>query len=373
MEPERPIEKLLRSYAKQRREKAGAAPELHPAARRLLQSEVARRTAARSTPGFLLRLLAWRRARLAYALCVVAVLFAAILVSPVLNRTGTETRFASPEAESSALVSRRQESPGLAPASVPPSAGAPAAVPARSLSPMPAQPALKSPTELEPAFASAVTGRATSSPAAANAPSSAVLETMAVAKTVAQVFKSEQSLPTGSVSGRLDRAKGASAPHDANSGVLTSFRLEQTGNEIRILDSDGSVYTGQGRYVAAAGARQTVAAHVAGSQVQTNVSANQELDKLGTRIPQPVYSFRVTGTNRTLNQLVIFTGRLAPITNAEWSDRTTTTNSTITGEATVRPPSLGQAELPLADSRISGTALLNNHREIRIDAIPAKP
>src|ERR1035438_7688123 len=41
-EPERPIEKLLRAAAKQRRDKAGAPLELHPATRRLLQGEVAR-------------------------------------------------------------------------------------------------------------------------------------------------------------------------------------------------------------------------------------------------------------------------------------------------------------------------------------------
>ena len=42
-EPERPIETLLRSAAKQRRDEAGAPFELHPADRRLLQGEVARK------------------------------------------------------------------------------------------------------------------------------------------------------------------------------------------------------------------------------------------------------------------------------------------------------------------------------------------
>lgn len=43
MEPERKIEKLLRAYAKKRRADAGDPLELHPATRRLLQGEVARR------------------------------------------------------------------------------------------------------------------------------------------------------------------------------------------------------------------------------------------------------------------------------------------------------------------------------------------
>jgi hypothetical protein len=45
MEPERKIEKLLRAYAKKRRAGAGDPLKLHPAARRLLQGEVARRAA----------------------------------------------------------------------------------------------------------------------------------------------------------------------------------------------------------------------------------------------------------------------------------------------------------------------------------------
>src|SRR5215469_12139742 len=42
MEPERKIEKWLKAYAKKRRAQAGEPFNLHPATRRLLQSEVAR-------------------------------------------------------------------------------------------------------------------------------------------------------------------------------------------------------------------------------------------------------------------------------------------------------------------------------------------
>jgi len=44
-EPERPIETLLHAAAKKRRDEAGAPFELHPADRRVLQGEVARRFA----------------------------------------------------------------------------------------------------------------------------------------------------------------------------------------------------------------------------------------------------------------------------------------------------------------------------------------
>src|SRR5262250_532014 len=45
MEPERPIEKLLRDYAKKRRDEAGDSLEMHPATRRMLQGEVTRELA----------------------------------------------------------------------------------------------------------------------------------------------------------------------------------------------------------------------------------------------------------------------------------------------------------------------------------------
>ena len=50
-EPERPIEKLLRAAAQKRRDEVGAPFELHPATRRLLQGEVARRFAKPQSEG----------------------------------------------------------------------------------------------------------------------------------------------------------------------------------------------------------------------------------------------------------------------------------------------------------------------------------
>src|SRR5271165_5370498 len=49
-EPERPVEKLLRASAKERRDKAGGSWEIHPATRRLLQQEVARRFGPTAQP-----------------------------------------------------------------------------------------------------------------------------------------------------------------------------------------------------------------------------------------------------------------------------------------------------------------------------------
>ena len=65
MNDDRPIEKLLRRYAKTRRDEAGAPLELHPATRRLLQGEVSRQFPKTGTEGknSLVELFArhWRR------------------------------------------------------------------------------------------------------------------------------------------------------------------------------------------------------------------------------------------------------------------------------------------------------------------------
>ena len=51
MEPDRPIEKLLRDWAKKRREETPADFDLHPADRRLLQNQIAEQFGQQHAPG----------------------------------------------------------------------------------------------------------------------------------------------------------------------------------------------------------------------------------------------------------------------------------------------------------------------------------
>src|SRR5882724_7488746 len=86
MEPERRIEKLLRAFAKKRREEAGDPAALRPAARQRLQQEISRRSAAKSGGGFLANLFSPFRPRLAFALCSLAILvIGGWLLLPVLT------------------------------------------------------------------------------------------------------------------------------------------------------------------------------------------------------------------------------------------------------------------------------------------------
>lgn len=88
MEPERKIEKMLRAYAKKRRADAGDSLKLHPATRRLLQDEIARKKAKRDEEEDSLSL--WELFRRQWAFLVgfaVIVFFGATLFLPTLSST----------------------------------------------------------------------------------------------------------------------------------------------------------------------------------------------------------------------------------------------------------------------------------------------
>src|SRR5688572_22742108 len=99
MNDERPIEKLLRRYAKKRRDESGAPPELHPATRRMLQGEVARQF-PKPHPAESAGFWAILRARWVYAAaCMVVVGVATVLLLPSLREEQSSSTLASQEAE----------------------------------------------------------------------------------------------------------------------------------------------------------------------------------------------------------------------------------------------------------------------------------
>jgi hypothetical protein len=114
-------------------------------------------------------------------------------------------------------------------------------------------------------------------------------------------------------------ARGQSSGAGAN--VLAEFDLEQTGNRVRVVDADGSVYDGLIL-------EDAVTANFGQSPVapsRRGVTQNAELQKAATRQVVPpeaaaaepaMWNFRANGTNRTLQQAVTINGVLyAGVTN----------------------------------------------------------
>jgi hypothetical protein len=149
--------------------------------------------------------------------------------------------------------------------------------------------------------------------------------------------------------------------------LLASFKMEQNGQEIRVVDADGSVYTGSWQVApeqnlapaaGRAGGLHFSGATPAASSVRPAPAAENNF--------QPVqnYFFSVSGTNRNLNQRITFSGNLIPLANVFTSNNASAVGGLNAATLNVAPP-------VLLNSRIAGRAIIGN-REIEVNANPAR-
>jgi hypothetical protein len=160
--------------------------------------------------------------------------------------------------------------------------------------------------------------------------------------------------------------------------VLASFEVEQAGPELRIVDGDGSVYSGYvqladaaRRRLAASGEASAVtrAPHAMGGVLEEKSAASREADQPAP----PAYFFRVAGTNRSLHKKVVFTGNLMAATNSASFQPYTNILSLGGGLARQRAGSAQPNLLPLLNSRISGKVVVGNGKAVEINALPTSP
>jgi hypothetical protein len=159
--------------------------------------------------------------------------------------------------------------------------------------------------------------------------------------------------------------------------VLASFQVEQAGSELRIVDGDGSVYRGYvqvadtARRQRSAKAEAPAASRASGALngvLEESVAARLDLDQRALQ----TYSFRVAGTNRSLNQAVVFTGNLMAATNS-LSFQTSTNALSFGSRGAGRTGSSQPDLLPLLKSRISGKVVVGNGQAVEINALPTNP
>jgi hypothetical protein len=467
MNDERPIEKLLRRYAKKRREDAAAPVELHPATRRMLQGEVARRFSKRAHAAgagatTLAQILSDWRSRWLWALPVLIVLGVGVWMwvgpgeksglevnlansssAPAAPAEGWSRSFKTPAPPKAALPA-----PGLSLADqVAPAyadglsaiagqaagselAGAGVAVPgvalegeklrrhrsdamlARGLAVVPEKsPAAAPRASVEESFAfhdakHQAKDAALSSPAKNDSLESferlrqgyvsAGEGTLAMAPAgkpaevapgaLPGLYRPEARGPGGrekldaASQAFVNRVPASSYGKITTSGdrtpVLANFQVEQRGDQLRVIDGDGSTYLGE-MNLAAAGQSAAVASANRGA---ASFALKQE-DKLATgqavaaRLaePQSAQNFvcRVSGTNRTLNQPVVFTWNFVALTN----ELAAAQFKLAPGGAHVLPNNVPAQALPLLlnNSAINGRAQLGGAQEIEINAVPVSP
>lgn len=162
--------------------------------------------------------------------------------------------------------------------------------------------------------------------------------------------------------------------------VLANFQVQQNGNAIRVVDADGSVYDGS-LLPESAVAQNGPAPAAAPTPPITAPEQFERVKMIANRDESQTaqnYFFRVTGTNQTLKQNVVFAGNLLPISNA-----TTNLQQSFGGSDGLGGGGFGggrlqsvltnQNQLPWSNSRIAGTAVIAETNNIEINALPLSP
>ncbi len=155
--------------------------------------------------------------------------------------------------------------------------------------------------------------------------------------------------------------------------VLASFDVVQVGNELRIVDADGSVYAGHVRS-ALEKTPPTVATTQPPARNALTAPAPKDLYDI-SKPPQPgaqAYFFEVAGTNRTLNEEVFFSGRLTGGPESVHAVATTNRLALETINPAQKKGGAPGTTLPLPDLQISGKAIVGHKQELQIDARPTQ-
>jgi hypothetical protein len=339
-EPKKPIEEMLEASAKARRAAFDVDPKMPNPMRARLHEEIAR-TARGDEPkmrrGWYWFAMSWPIGTAAAAILIGAL----VMWSLRTPRSLTESRQLAATQPGSANEMLQPAAPEFAAKSAdgfreedkaPSEAGAKRAAIARAGDEK--SNALKkfaevaiAPTQDVPA--PAAKGAAASAPAL-------LAENRKAESNVTQQFSN--SLPRAGV-------RGTKAKQAIN--ILNTFQIQQEGNQIRVVDADGSTYTGKIEPIARSNALRY-------SRQETQSYATRSKDAANAKQNAPPtdneFSFRATGYNSSLKKPVVFEGSFIP--------------------------SVLQTKEANADqmsARIVGTARISGESPIEVDAVAVAP
>ena len=184
-------------------------------------------------------------------------------------------------------------------------------------------------------------------------------KTQAKTAAVSQSFANQAPIPVT----KTTRKAAPASP------VLANFQMEQAGDQLRVIDGDGSIYVGDLNPAPASygGGSKDAAAFKQGEKLALRRSAAP-----AAAAPPPAqnYFYRVAGTNRTLNQQVEFTWQFVELTNQQAKSKGQVVGDALKQDSLVVPQ---QFPALLQNSAINGRAQINAAKEIEINAVPVKP
>lgn len=160
--------------------------------------------------------------------------------------------------------------------------------------------------------------------------------------------------------------------------ILESFVIEQTGEQLRVVDADGSVYEGRLELPADIEPGGVQAQATAGAAAQQMPTAEAQFRGAGLASNQTALfenRFRVVGRNLTANVPVIFEGTLSG--DPGQLAQTVFANQAPTAAVANQQQQLllnnFQNQLQLPNARIRGQATFGNNSRLQIEAAPANP
>lgn len=375
MESERKIEKWLRNYAKKRRSQAGESFKLDAATRRILQNEVSRNAPPDEDDG---TMSLWEVLRqqwaffLGFAACIF--LLATLFFRSVGTAMKKEAMTGTPAANHPQEISESAQVPAGTRKSIStldhlaPGTNAPEIALADRMMTPPRAASPPASTGGEYAFAPKPEGMPQTITAGASQP---------------QTFAAEgqfEARPESKFRNTLETPAQASP-------VLMNFNISQNGNTIRVMDQDGSIYTGRlqaERRAVANGIEEGPKAALPptpqnASTAELGKPASPALSSVAA--PQApdysLYSFRVHGINRTLKQSVVFSGTLledlemAKNVQMTFGPSANLAFSAGYAQSLMKLESTNQTPpLPWSKLRIVGTAVVDHTNQIQINATP---
>jgi hypothetical protein len=164
----------------------------------------------------------------------------------------------------------------------------------------------------------------------------------------------------------LQRAGALSA------AVLAEFDLEQTGNRLRVVDADGSVYDGQIVEDAAKadfddGSKDRARRDSVPATLRQAAPRQSSPAEGAGAADAPAWNFRATGTNRTLQQPVTINGVLYGISTNRAGQAGTSARGLQSQTQQATQQSAIRAQLPV--QRIQGRVQVGAGAETQLDAI----